>query len=148
MRSPQLECNRRTQASFISFFIFICLITLIRSADDQPKIDLSLIKLPEGFKIDIFAEVPNARQIVRSDKGTIFVSNRAKGKVYAIKDTDGDYKADVIKVIAENMNMPNGIALKDGNLYVAEVSRLLRYDDIENNLDSPKFVVVKDDFPK
>lgn len=43
--------------------------------------------------------------------------------------------------------MPNGIALKDGNLYVAEINRLLRYDDIENNLDDPKFVVIKDDFP-
>ena len=74
--------------------------------------------------------MPNARQIVRSNQNTIFVSTRSAGKVYAIKDTDGDNKADVIKILAENLTMPNGVALKDGNLYVAEVSRILRFDDI------------------
>ena len=81
---------------------------------------MSHIKLPQDFFIDVFAEVPNARQIVRSEKGTIFVSNRnSPGSVYAIKDTNNDFKADVIKVLASNLNMPNGVALKDGNLYVA-----------------------------
>jgi glucose/arabinose dehydrogenase len=67
---------------------------------------------------------------VRSDSGYIFVSTRTQGKIYAIKDTNGDFKADEIKLLAENLNMPNGIALKDGNLYVAEVNRILRFDDI------------------
>ena len=101
----------------------------------------------QGFKIDVFAEAPNARQIVRSDSGYIFVSTTTEGKVYAIKDTDGDFKADVIKIVAEKLNSPNGVALKDGDLYVAEINRILRFDDVENNLDSPKFVVVKDDLP-
>lgn len=69
------------------------------------------------------------------------------GSVYAIKDTNGDHKADVIKVLATGLNMPNGVALRNGALYVAEVSRILRFDDIENNLDKPTFVVIKDDLP-
>ena len=57
---------------------------------------------------------------MRSNQGTIFVSNNiSPGSVYAVKDTNGDYKADVIKVLATNLNMPNGIALRDGNLYLA-----------------------------
>ena len=58
-----------------------------------------------------------------SPGGTLFVGNRNEDKVYAIKDTDGDYKADKKWVIASGLNMPNGVAFKDGNLYVAEVSR-------------------------
>lgn len=85
--------------------------------------------------------------MVRSQKGTLFVSTFQTGNVYAIIDTDGDYKADVIKTLAQGLNMPNGVALRAGSLYVAEVNRILRFDDIENRLDNPEFVVVKDDLP-
>ncbi|MEQ6166289.1 sorbosone dehydrogenase family protein [Ekhidna sp. MALMAid0563] len=106
------------------------------------------IKLPEGFKIDVFARVNNARSLVLTENGTLFVSNRGGDKVYAIKDTDGDWKADEKYVIASDMRMPNGIAFKDGSLYVAEVSKLWRFDNIEDNLASPpEPVLVYDDYP-
>lgn len=109
---------------------------------------LSTIKLPEGFKIEIFAEVNDARSLAISPSGTIFVGNRAEDKVYAVKDTDGDFKADKKWVIDSGLNQPNGVAFKDGHLYVAEISRILKYENIEANLDSPgKPVVVNDTYP-
>lgn len=109
---------------------------------------LKTIKLPPGFSISIYAEVDNARSMALSPSGTLFVGNRNEDKVYAIKDTDGDFKADKRWVIASGMNMPNGVAFKDGDLYVAEVSRILRFKDIENHLSNPgQPEVVYDQYP-
>lgn len=120
-----------------------------KQEEEERKIDLSKIRLPEGFKIEIYAEkVKNARSMVLSPDGTLFVGTRKRGHVYAIKDTDGDYKADKIYDLAKGLNMPNGVAFRNGSLYVAEVNRILRYDDIENKLDNPgKPVVVYDKYP-
>jgi glucose/arabinose dehydrogenase len=81
-------------------------------------------------------------------KGTIFVGSRSEGKVYAIVDRNGDYVADDVKIIATGLKMPNGVAFRNGSLYVAEVSRILRFDAIEDRLASPpKPVVVSAAFP-
>src|SRR5687768_10368448 len=71
------------------------------------KLPLNKIKLPAGFKIDIYAEVDNARSLAISPSGTIYVGNRNGDKVYAVKDDDGDFKADKKWVIASGLNMPN-----------------------------------------
>lgn len=81
---------------------------------------LGSIKLPKGFSISVFAEVDNARSMAISPSGTLFVGNRDGDKVYAVKDVDGDGKADKKWVLASKLNMPNGVAFKGGNLYVAE----------------------------
>lgn len=121
----------------------------VNIAWEKSEIDLSTIKLPEGFKIAIFAEdVKNARSITRSPDGTIFVGTRGEGSVYALRDEDGDYKAEKRWTIATDLEMPNGVAVKDGDLYVAEYNRILRYDDIEKQLDNPpKPVVINEDYP-
>ncbi|MEM6830995.1 MAG: PQQ-dependent sugar dehydrogenase [Bacteroidota bacterium] len=107
------------------------------------------IVLPEGFKIAVFARVNNARSLAFAPDGTLFVSNRNGDKVYAIRDTDKDWKADKRYVIREGLKMPNGIAFKDGDLYVAEVSKLWRFDDILSNLDEVKEpVLIYEDYPK
>ncbi len=109
---------------------------------------LDRIKLPEGFRIEIFAEVNNARSLAISPSGTIFVGNRNGDKVYAVKDIDGDFKADKRWVIASGLNMPNGVAFHQGDLYVAEVSRITKYADIENHLANPPAPqVVYDAYP-
>jgi glucose/arabinose dehydrogenase len=117
-----------------------------------PKVDdklpLNKIKLPPGFVIDVFAEVDNARSLAISPSGTVFVGNRNGDKVYAVKDTDGDFKADKKWVLASGLKMPNGVAFHNGDLYIAEVSRILKLTAIESNLDNPpKPVVVNDKFP-
>ena len=118
---------------------------LTEASEDIP---LNSIKMPKGFSISVFAEVENARSMAMSPGGTLFVGNRNEDKVYAIKDTDGDFKADKKWVIASGLNMPNGVAFKDGNLYVAEVSRITKFSNIENKLANPgKPEVVYDKFP-
>ncbi len=121
----------------------------VNIAWEKSEIDLSKIKLPEGFKINLYAEgVKNARSITRSPDGTIFVGTRGEGSVYALRDEDGDYKAEKRWTIATGLSMPNGVAVKDGDLYVAEHNRILRYDDIETQLaNPPKPVVVNEDYP-
>ena len=59
---------------------------------DDLKLDTLI--LPNGFKIDVFARVENARSLAKSPDGTIFVGSRGPGEVYAIKDENGDFKAD------------------------------------------------------
>jgi glucose/arabinose dehydrogenase len=82
------------------------------------------------------------------DKGTLFVGTRTAGNVYAIVDRNRDNKADEIFTLAKGLNMPNGVAYRDGALYVAEVNRVLRFDDIEDRLrNPPKPAMVRDDFP-
>ncbi|MCB9235623.1 MAG: sorbosone dehydrogenase family protein [Bacteroidia bacterium] len=107
------------------------------------------LKLPPGFAISVFAkDVPGARQMALGNKGTIFVGNRGGGKVYAVCDENGDHLADKVWVIAKGLNSPNGVAFRDGSLYVAEISRILRFDQIEDHLvDPPSPVVVYDKFP-
>jgi glucose/arabinose dehydrogenase len=82
------------------------------------------------------------------DKGTLFVGTRRAGNVYAIVDRNRDSKADEVITLAEGLNMPNGVAFRDGSLYVAEVSRVVRFDHIEGRLKNPpKPAIVSDDFP-
>ncbi|WP_081848115.1 sorbosone dehydrogenase family protein [Microbulbifer sp. HZ11] len=113
------------------------------------EVPLEKLSLPEGFKIEVYAEdVPNARHMARGEKGTLFVGSRRAGKVYAIVDNDGNHKADEVKVIAEGLKLPTGVAFKDGDLYVSAVTSILRLDDIESRLDNPpKPVTITNQFP-
>lgn len=109
---------------------------------------LERIKLPSGFKISVYAEVDNARSLAISPSGIIYVGNRNGDKVYAVKDTDGDHKADKKWTIASGLNMPNGVAFKDGDLYVAEMTRILKFPNIESKLSNPgKPTVINADYP-
>ena len=110
---------------------------------------LENITLPAGFEIRMYAEkVPNARSMTLSPGGTLFVGTRRKGYVYAVLDKDQDQKADEVITIAKGLNMPNGVAFRGGHLYVAEVNRIIRFDNIEQNLLDPQPpVVVFDGYP-
>jgi glucose/arabinose dehydrogenase len=120
----------------------------ISIADAKADVQLDKLTLPEGFSIDVWAaEVPNARSLAVSESGIVFVGNRQEKNVYALVDENGDGKADSKYVLANDLRMPNGVAVKDGDLYVAEVSRILRFKDIENNLTKPSYEVVYDGYP-
>lgn len=114
---------------------------------DAKDIPAGKLKAPPGFKVELWASgIPNARSMARGDKGTIFVGNRFIGKVFAVVDKGSTRE---VKVIAEGLHRPNGIAFKNGALYVAELSKVNRFDNIENKLDNPpKPVVIYDDLPK
>ncbi|MGE3772387.1 MAG: sorbosone dehydrogenase family protein [Gammaproteobacteria bacterium] len=107
------------------------------------------IALPPGFEISVYAEhVPNARQLTRSANGVVYAGSLDEGSVHAVVDRDGDFIADEVKTIARGLNMPSGVAWRNDSLYVAAVSRILRYDDIDARLsDPPAPVVVHDALP-
>ena len=104
------------------------------------------IKLPPGFKIEVYASgVLAARQMAWGDKGTLFVGSFGLGNVYAITDKDGKKE---VKTILKGLNMPTGLAFKDGALYVIAVDKLIKYDNAEANLDKlGDGKVVYDDMP-
>jgi glucose/arabinose dehydrogenase len=91
------------------------------------------VQLPPGFFIEEYADVPKARSLALGDKGTLFVSTRRGKSVYAVVEND-DGSTRTIELL-DGMNTPNGIAFHDGDLYVAEISRVYRYANIEDNLD-------------
>jgi len=118
---------------------------------DEPTslLPIEKLKLPDGFKIEVYADsIDGARSMAMGDNGTLFVGTRNENTIYAIQDRDNDFKADRTIVLDTTMEVPNGIAFKNGSLFVAEVDRLLKYSDIESNLDSlPDPEVIYDDYP-
>ena len=122
----------------------------IAQAEPTAQIYLNQIRLPENFSIAIYNDnVRGARSMTIGDNGTVFIGTRGAGTVYALVDNDGDNIAETRYIIARDLNSPNGVAFHEGSLYVAEISRILRYDDIEANLNNPpRPVVVYDDFPR
>jgi glucose/arabinose dehydrogenase len=134
-------------------FIATCIFTSSLSCNAQkksaPEIQLETIRLPKGFTIEVWADdVPDARSLAATEDGSIvFVGNRQGKNVYALKDSNGDGKADKKYILASGLRMPNGVAYKDGDLYVAEVSRILRFKNIAKNLENPTFEVVFDKYP-
>lgn len=78
------------------------------------------LRVPPGFRIDTYAEdVPNARSMALGQRGTLFVGTRSDGRVFALRDSDGDQRADRRWTLASGLDMPNGIAFRDDALYVA-----------------------------
>ena len=125
-----------------------CTSETTQNFEPVPEEQLSGLNLPEGFRIHTYADVPNARSMALSPSNTLYVGNRSGDKVYAVQDTDGDLRGDKIYVIDSGLTLPNGVAFRNGDLYVAEVNRILRYSDIENRLASPPDPeVIYDQFP-
>ena len=134
---------------FISLWIVLfCFTHFDATSQEEHQLPLNLIKLPPGFRISMYAEhVPNARSMALSPNGILFVGTR-EGNVYAVIDASHDRRADTVITIASGLDMPNGVAVDNGSLYVAEVNRILRFDDIERHLHNPpKPIVVNDSFP-
>jgi len=105
------------------------------------------LRLPPGFALELWARVQEPRAMTLGADRTLFVGSRGAGKVHAIR-YDGTYKAGAVSTVAEGLDMPVGVAFRDGALYVSSIGRILRYDGIEAKLASPpRPVVVSDRFP-
>lgn len=111
---------------------------------------LEQLRLPPGFSISLYAyPVPDARSMTLGADGTLFVATRKAGRLYAVRDRRGDGQADAIETIATGLNMPNGIAFHQGDLYVAENHRLMVYRDAEAGLPAlPSPEIIRDDLPR
>lgn len=149
MKVRLFKSNLQLKNIIVFLVFFILTVVSIRPCYAQ-EINLTRIKLPPKFEISVYASrVHGARSMALSPNGILFVGTRKEGNVYAIVDRNNDNKADEVITVARGLNSPNGVAFKDGSLYVAEINRILRYDDIEARLNNPpKPVVVNDSFPK
>jgi len=127
-----------------------CLLSsLTTAAACAADLRLDDIILPPGFSIEAYAaDVPGARSMALGARGTLFVGTRGEGKVYALVARGGTQKKVEVITIASGLNSPNGVAFRDGALYVAEINRVIRFDRIEERLGNPPApVVVNDSFP-
>ncbi|TMO92896.1 sorbosone dehydrogenase, partial [Pseudoalteromonas sp. S3178] len=102
--------------------------------------------------ISYFAKhVDNARQMAVSPTGVVYVGSRKAGKVHALIDSDKDGKADRKIVLAQGLNMPSGLAMKGNDLFVAEVNRVIRFANIDKQLNATakqfNYEVVFDELP-
>lgn len=116
----------------------------------RAEVRLGEIKLPPGFRIGLYTDkTPDARSLALGDDGTVYVGSMDEGRVYALRDGNGDGKADQVHVLATNLNMPNGVAFADGDLYIVEIPRILRFRDIGRRLSNPpEPEVVFDRYPE
>jgi glucose/arabinose dehydrogenase len=97
------------------------------------KLPIDKLKLPSGFKAEVWSHGhPGGRTMVMGDKGTLFMGTRLIGRVYAIANKDGKRE---VKVLLQGLTQPNGLAVRDGSLYVFAINKVFRYDRIEDNLD-------------
>lgn len=122
---------------------------IVQYREKPSSLPVDRLKLPKGFKIEVYADnIDGARSMAMGDNGTLFVGTRNENTIYAIQDRDNDFKADNIIVLDSTLNVPNGVAYRNGSLYVAEVGRLIRYDNIESQLEVPPIPeVIYDDYP-
>ena len=111
------------------------------------ELPLAKLKVPAGFNIEVYAAgLANARSLAVGDKGTVFVGSRLIDKVYAIVNKDGKRE---VKVLASGLYRPNGVAFHNGTLYIAELSKISKIDNVEDVLDNPpKPTVIYDNLPK
>ncbi|MBX3032988.1 MAG: sorbosone dehydrogenase family protein [Bdellovibrionaceae bacterium] len=136
-----------------ALFLTISMSSALAPATMPSAEQLKQIKLPPGFSISVLAsDVPNARQMALSPGGTLFIGTRTAGNVYAIPNVVSNLaqgkKTEKARTIATGLPMPNGVAFHQGSLYVADNSRILRFDDIEKKLDQPpKYRILRSDFP-
>jgi glucose/arabinose dehydrogenase len=146
-RNPESKIQNPKFACAAASLILTLLPVMACAAGKPPQLDR--IKLPPGFSIAVYSQaVPGARSLAQSPKGIVYVGTRGQGKVYALVDRDKDGRAEQVFTIASGLNSPNGVAWRDGSLYVAEISRVLRFDHIDDHLaDPPKPVVVTDAYP-
>ncbi|MBV6425229.1 MAG: hypothetical protein NAOJABEB_03044 [Steroidobacteraceae bacterium] len=117
---------------------------LLSTACAAPAVDG--LTLPPGFHIEPWvADIPNARSMARAEGGTVFVGTRQGGVVYAVRTGAGGTRE--VLTIARGLDMPNGVAVRDGALYVAEMAKIWRYDAIERHLDAPPKPVLVAELP-
>ncbi|MBY0547158.1 MAG: PQQ-dependent sugar dehydrogenase [Candidatus Obscuribacterales bacterium] len=94
---------------------------------------LGRLNMPAGFKISVYARgMTGPRSMTLSSNGTLYVGS--SDKVYAIPDADKDGKGDSVITLLNGLNDPNGVEFHNGSLYVGEINRITRYDNIDAQL--------------
>lgn len=111
-----MKCLKSVLVAFVMLGVFPA----------RAAIELDKIKLPPGFKISLYAKnIENARSMTWGKTGVLYVGSRDAGNVYAVEPNGK------VHVIATKLNMPNGVAVHDGSLFVAEVQRIIKFENLD-----------------
>jgi len=105
-------------------------------------LDLKSLKVPPGFRIALFVRTESPRMMAFSPGGVLLVTSESSGTVTALPDVHGSGQATTKVTVLEDLDGPHGIAFHDGQLYVAEVTRLVRYSWDEARLQASNPVVI------
>lgn len=136
--------------NFINLLIgFLCTVNICFAKEISTDNILEKLHLPAGFSISIYANnVPNARSMALGKNGVVYIGTRRIGAVYAVQDSNDDGFADKHYVLATNLYMPNGVAYKNGDLFVAQTNKIIRFNNIDQNLSNPpKPIIIYDKLP-
>lgn len=108
---------------------------------------LAQLRLPAGFRISVFArDLLNVRWLAVAPNGDVYASRREQGDVLLLRDTDGDGRADLRKVVLQNAKFAHGLALRDGQLYLVTDKKLMvAAIQPDGSLSQPR--VLLDDLP-
>lgn len=111
--------------------------------------ELSHINIRAGHAVSYFAtDVPGARSLTVGDTGVVYVGTRGEGVVYALEDKDKDGQAETRYVVSSGLNSPNGVVYHENNLYVAEIDRIIKFENIDQNYQlKPTSTTVYADLP-
>ncbi len=115
----------------------LLMIATLGLAGCSQALPLEQLQLPPGYHIEVAAKVPNARQMTLSPAGVLYVGTRRDGRVFALQDLDGDQRYETRRTLLSGRRLPNGVTWADGDLYVAELTRLIRLADIDHHLGNP-----------
>tara|TARA_R110002096_G_scaffold309403_4_gene503999 strand:+ start:25426 stop:26544 length:1119 start_codon:yes stop_codon:yes gene_type:complete len=133
-----------------TIFASLTLTALLAMPIQAQSQELDKLILPDGFSIEVYAKVRNARQMSLGDDGTVYVGTRSRagGRIFAIPDADGDGNADEVITIAGGLKTPSGLTYHNGDLYIGAISRIYKISDIDNNFrNSPDPEVLYADLP-
>jgi glucose/arabinose dehydrogenase len=128
-------CLKKSATALLNGFLLIVVSVSACAKEPDAEFSIDNIQVPDGFRISVVADVPNARSLVLGDDGTLFVSSRRIGKLYALRGVLAEIPE--VLEIASGLRYPNGIAYHDGDLYIAESERILKLGNIEAQLDAP-----------
>jgi len=125
------------------------LLFLVPSVARSNDLPLETLRLPPGFQISVFAELTNPRQLAMSKSGIVYAGSFKAGNLYGVLDDNSDGYAEKVIIIDNDLTMPTGIAIRDGDLYVGAVNKLLVYRDIDQTLESsPEPFTLYEELPK
>ncbi|NKB33704.1 MAG: sorbosone dehydrogenase family protein [Pseudomonadales bacterium] len=127
--------------------LYLLLLSVLANACVAQEADLNSLRLPDGFSISVYAEVENPRQLALGANNTVFVGS-LRGRVYALTNPDGDGPSEGVVAVAERLNTPNGVAYHDGDLYIGEIGRISKIENIDSKLSgSSPTITVNDSLP-
>jgi len=142
----------RVKNFFLHSFIGLYAICFLQSCAEK-DLPAQSLKIEKGFKLEVFAsDISSPRQLAEGDDQRIYVGSKKEGKIFALRDTDGNGVADEKMLVAENLFLATGVSFFDGDLFFSEISKIWKIENISEALDLrpdelPQKILVTDNLP-